>query len=268
VEIIERDRVTVVAGVPAMYVALAALPEARPMPTLRRCISGGAALPVEVMRAFEAAYDCEILEGYGLSETSPVVSFNMAGRRRVGSIGMPIDGVSMRVVDESGADVPDGDVGEIAVQGHNVMAGYWRRPEATTAAIPDGWLRTGDLARQDEDGFYFIVDRKKDVIIRGGYNVYPREIEELLYEHPQILEAAVIGIPHSTLGEEVAVVVVVVNSATISPDEVREYVKARVAPYKYPRQVWFRDELPKGATGKILKRAIEVPDRPQPSATA
>jgi long-chain acyl-CoA synthetase len=267
-EVIARDRVTVFAGVPTMYVSLAAVPDKTPMPTLRLCISGGAALPVEVLRNFEAAYGCQILEGYGLSETSPVVSFNRAGHRKVGSIGSPIDGVSMRLVDESGVDVADGDVGEIAIQGHNVMAGYWRQPDATAAVMADGWFRTGDLARMDTDGFYFIVDRKKDMIIRGGFNIYPREIEEVLYQHPKILEAAVIGVPHPTHGEEVVAVVVVDDAATITADDVRDYVKAQVAPYKYPRQVWFRDALPKGPTGKVLKRKITVAQSAQASTIA
>jgi long-chain acyl-CoA synthetase len=266
-EIIERDHVTVFVGVPTMYGALAAVPNKPATPSLRRCISGGAALPIEVLRNFETAYGCEILEGYGLSETSPIASYGEAGRRKIGSIGIPIDGVSMRVVDEAGADVPVGSVGEIVIQGHNVMAGYWRQPAATAAAMADGWFHSGDLGRIDEDGYFFIVDRKKDMIIRGGYNVYPREIEEVLYEHPRILEAAVIGIPHPTHGEEVAAVVVVDDPATITPDDVRDYVKAQVAPYKYPRQIWFLDALPKGPTGKILKREISIPASAQPSTT-
>ena len=171
-------------------------------------MSGGAALPVEILRGFEEAFGCIILEGYGLSETSPVASFNHPDReRKPGSIGTPIEGVEFRLVDDDLADVPEGEVGEIAIKGHNVMKGYWNRPEATAAAIHDGWFRTGDLARRDEDGYYFIVDRKKDMIIRGGFNVYPREIEEVLYEHPAVAEAAVIGVPHPTHGEEVAAAV-------------------------------------------------------------
>jgi long-chain acyl-CoA synthetase len=200
------------------------------------------------------------LEGYGLSETSPVASFNHPDReRKAGSIGTPVEGVDMRVVDWEGNEVAPGEVGEIAIRGHNVMKGYWRRPEATAAAIPDGWFRTGDLGRVDEDGYFFIVDRKKDMIIRGGYNVYPREIEEVLYEHPDVAEAAVIGVPDPLLGEEVAAVVAVRTDATVTVDELRAYVKARVAAYKYPRHVWFVDSLPKGATGKILKREIAAP---------
>jgi long-chain acyl-CoA synthetase len=162
-------------------------------------------------------------------------------------------------VDGSGEDAAPGEVGEIAIRGHNVMKGYWNRPEATGAAIRGGWFHTGDLARTDSGGFYYIVDRKKDMIIRGGYNVYPREIEEVLYEHPAVLEAAVIGIPHGSLGEEVAAAVALRPGATSTPDELREYVRERVAAYKYPRHVWLIDGLPKGATGKVQKRDIVVP---------
>jgi long-chain acyl-CoA synthetase len=229
---------------------------------LRLCISGGAAMPVEVLRQFEDAFDCIVLEGYGLSETSPVASFNHPGReRKPGSIGTPIRGVEMRVVDASGAEVPQGEVGEIAIRGHNIMKGYLNRPEATAEAVSDdGWFRTGDIGRVDEDGYYYIVDRKKDLIIRGGYNIYPREIEEVLYEHPEVAEAAVVGIPHPELGEEVGAAVALKPGATVTPDELRSYVKSQVAAYKYPRRVWIVDALPKGPTGKILKKEITVPD--------
>ncbi len=259
-KVIERDRVTVFEGVPTMYVAmLHAGRRVADTSTLRLCVSGGAALPVEVLRAFEEAFGTTILEGYGLSETSPVATFNLPDRRRPGSIGVPIDGVELRLVDPDGADAAAGEVGEIAIRGHNVMKGYWRRPEATAGAIRDGWFHTGDMARRDGDGFYFIVDRKKDMIIRGGFNVYPREIEEVLYEHPAVLEAAVIGIPHPSHGEEVAAAVALRPAATATPEELRAYVKARVAAYKYPRHVWLVDALPKGPTGKVLKRQITVP---------
>ena len=260
-EIVARDRVTVLAGVPTMYVALAGQADPARTATVREAISGGAALPLEVQRAFETAYGVPILEGYGLSETSPVASFNLPGQRREGSIGVPVEGVRMRVVDPAGVEVAVGEVGEIAIRGHNVMKGYWNQPEATAAAIVDGWFRTGDLGRMDEDGFFYVVDRKKDMIIRGGYNVYPREIEEVLYEHPQVVEAAVIGIPHPTHGEEVAAAVVLRGDATA--EDIRQYVKARVAAYKYPRRVWISDALPKGPTGKILKREITIPEEPQ-----
>jgi acyl-CoA synthetase (AMP-forming)/AMP-acid ligase II len=181
-------------------------------------------------------------------------------RAKPGSIGLPIDGVEMRVVDEAGNQVADGEVGEIVIRGHNVMRGYLNRPEATAEAIRDGWFHTGDMARRDDDGFFFIVDRKKDLIIRGGFNVYPREIEEVLYEHPQVLEAAVIGARHATHGEEVAAAVVLRPGAATTPEELRDYVKQRVPPYKYPRLVWLVPDLPKGPTGKILKRDITIPE--------
>jgi long-chain acyl-CoA synthetase len=259
-EILQRDKVTIFQGVPTMYVALVNHPNRADydLSALRVCASGGAAMPVEVMTSFEKAFGCVVLEGYGLSETSPIASFNVPERRRPGSIGIPVPGVEFRIVDDAGNDVADGDPGEIVIRGHNVMKGYWGKPEATEAAIKDGWFHTGDVARRDEDGFYFIVDRKKDMIIRGGYNVYPREIEEVLYEHPAIAEAAVIGMPHAELGEEVAAVVALKPGASATPDELRDYVKGKVAAYKYPRRVEIVDALPKGPTGKILKREITL----------
>jgi long-chain acyl-CoA synthetase len=201
-----------------------------------------------------------VLEGYGLSETSPVASFNHPDReRKIGSIGTPIEGVEMKVVDDNGNDLPAGEVGEIVVKGHNVMKGYWGRPDATAESIRDGWFHTGDMAKVDDEGYFFIVDRKKDMIIRGGYNVYPREIEEVLYEHPAVREAAVVGVPHPELGEEVGAVVALKEGESADEEELRSYVKEHVAAYKYPRKVWFVDELPKGPTGKILKREIDVP---------
>ena len=260
-KIIERDRVTVFEGVPTMYVAmLGAGAGIADTSTLRLCVSGGAALPVEVLRGFKETFGAEILEGYGLSETSHVASFNRRGNTRPGSIGLPIDGVEMRVVDGEGADVPAGEVGEIVIRGDNVMAGYWNRPDATDQAIKDGWFHTGDMAKQDEDGFFFIVDRKKDLIIRGGFNVYPREIEEVLYEHPAVFEAAVIGLPHPSHGEEIGAAVALKPGATATPEELRDYVKERVAAYKYPRHVWLTEALPKGPTGKIMKREIVPPE--------
>ena len=261
-ETLQRDRVTIFEGVPTMYSALLHCKQRDEFDTsrLRLCVSGGAALPAEVLRGFEDAFACKVLEGYGLSETSPVASFNHADReRKVGSIGTPIEGVEMKVVDDEGHELPHGEVGEIVIRGHNLMKGYWMRPQATAEAIKDGWFHTGDLARIDEDGYFFIVDRKKEMIIRGGYNVYPREIEEVLYEHPAVREAAVIGIPHDDLGEEVAAAVALKEGENVEPAELRAYVRELVAAYKYPRKIWFVDELPKGPTGKILKREIKVP---------
>jgi long-chain acyl-CoA synthetase len=267
-DIIERESVTIFEGVPTMCGALLNHPgrDRVDVSSLRVCVSGGASLPVELMRAFEEALGCIILEGYGLSETSPVASFNHPDRRahaaggrgsgKPGSIGTPVRGVEMKLL-----DVSDQGVGEIAIRGHNVMKGYWNRPEATAEAIDaDGWFRTGDLARVDEDGCYFIVDRAKDMIIRGGYNVYPREIEEVLYEHPGVRECAVVGFPHDELGEEVAAAVALKADAAVTPAELRDFVKEQVAAYKYPRVLWLVDELPKGPTGKILKREIAVPE--------
>jgi long-chain acyl-CoA synthetase len=265
-DVMARDKVTIFMGVPTMYTALASVPDADPsaVASLRVCSSGGAALPGEVLRAFEEKYGAKILEGYGLSETSPVASFNRIENSRVGSIGTPIPGVEFRVVGEDGTDVPTGEPGEIWIRGHNVMKGYWNRPEATAEAIDaEGWFKSGDIGKVDDDGFYYIVDRKKELIIRGGFNVYPREVEEVLYEHPAVREAAVIGLPHGTHGEEVGAAVSLKPGADLSVDELRAYVKERVAPYKYPRVVWFLDDLPKGATGKILKRAIEKPAQVQ-----
>jgi long-chain acyl-CoA synthetase len=257
-EIIERDRVNVFQGVPTMYAAMLNLPEADSYDTssLEKCVSGGAAMPVEIMRGFEEKFGCKVLEGYGLSETSPVASFNHPDReRKPGSIGTPIEGVEMKLADEENG------VGEIAIRGHNVMKGYWRKPEATQEVMRDGWFHTGDMGQIDEDGYFFIVDRKKDMIIRGGYNVYPREIEEALYEHPAVREAAVVGVPHDELGEEIGAAVAVKDDEDVSAEELQAFVKDQVAAYKYPRHIWFVDELPKGPTGKILKREIEVPAR-------
>jgi long-chain acyl-CoA synthetase len=261
--VVERDGVTVFQGVPTMFSAMLHQPGAtdHDMASLRLCVSGGSAMPVEVMRSFEETFGCIVLEGYGLSETSPVASFNHPhAERKPGSIGTPIRGVEMRLVDDAGKDVAGAEVGEIAIRGENVMKGYWNRPEDTAKAIPDGWFRSGDLARIDEEGYYFIVDRKKEMIIRGGYNVYPREIEEALYEHPAVAEAACIGINHPDLGEEVAAAVALKPGASVEPGELQAFVKERVAAYKYPRHLWLVEALPKGPTGKILRRSVEVPE--------
>jgi long-chain acyl-CoA synthetase len=254
-EMIQNDRVTLFEGVPTMYSAMLHHPGEFDTSSLQLCVSGGAAMPVEVLRAFERRFECTILEGYGLSETSPVASFSRRDlERKPGSIGLPVRGVEMRLV-----DVQDG-VGEIVIRGHNVMKGYWNNPEATAKAITaDGWFHTGDMARVDDDGYYFIVDRKKELIIRGGFNIYPREIEEVLHEHPDVMEGAVIGIPHDELGEEVGAAVVLKPGSEATTDDIKAFVKARVAAYKYPRVVWLLDALPKGPTGKVLRREIKPP---------
>jgi long-chain acyl-CoA synthetase len=262
-EIVQRDRVNTFLGVPTMYAAMLNHPEHASFDasSLDLCVSGGAAMPVEIMRGFEEAFGCKVLEGYGLSETSAIATFNRPDReRKPGSIGLPVERTELKLSDDDGNEVPEGEVGEIHVRGATVMRGYWNKPDATADTLDaDGWLKTGDMARVDEDGYYFIVDRKKEMIIRGGFNVYPREIEEVIYEHPAVREAAVIGVPHPSLGEEIAAAIAVRPGSDVTPDDLREYAKARVAAYKYPRRVWFVDELPKGPTGKILKREIQVP---------
>jgi long-chain acyl-CoA synthetase len=259
-EIMARDKVTFFAGVPTMYFYLLNFPDAAnyDLSSLRRCVSGGSAMPVEVMHAFNKKYHVTILEGYGLSETSPVASFNQLDYEPVpGSIGTPIWGVEMRCVDAEDNEVPRGELGEIVIRGHNVMKGYYKRAEATAEAIRDGWFHSGDVAYMDEKGFFFIKDRVKDMILRGGFNVYPREIEEVLYAHPAVAEAAVIGVPHEALGEEIKAVIALKQGQTAGADEVIAYCKERLAAYKYPRSVEFRDTLPKTATGKILKRELK-----------
>jgi long-chain acyl-CoA synthetase len=262
-EMVGRDKVTVFEGVPTMYAGMLhhANAGSADMSSLRTCITGGSAMPVEILKAFEQKFGCQVLEGYGLSETSPVASFNQPGReRKPGSIGFQVRGCEMRLVDDDGNDVGADTPGEIAIRGENVMKGYWGRPEATAEAIPDGWFRTGDIATKDADGYYFIVDRKKDLIIRGGYNVYPREVEETLYEHPAVAEAAVVGMKHSDLGEEIGAAVALKAGQSADPDELRDFVKERMAAYKYPRKVWIVDALPKGPTGKILRREVSAPE--------
>ena len=262
-QIVERDRVTIFEGVPTMYGAMLHHPEVESTDTssLRTCVSGGSSLPEQTLREFESIFRVQLLEGYGLSETSPVASFNMLDQpTKPGTIGRAIPGCEMKLVGLDGEEVGPGEgVGEIAIRGDNVMKGYWNKPEETRAAIPDGWFRTGDIASVDEDGYYTIVDRTKDIIIRGGMNVYPREIEEVLYTHPDVVECAVVGVPHPELGEDIGAAISLREGASGDVDEIRAYVKDRIAAYKYPRTVWVLGELPKGPTGKILKREISAP---------
>lgn len=265
-DLLEKGQVTFFAGVPTMYWSLlGTVDDSVDLSSLARNLrvaaSGGSALPVEVHKDFREKFGVTILEGYGLSETSPVAAFSVYGENpRVGSIGVPIPGVEMKLIKPDWSEVdhsadPDA-VGEIAIKGPNVMKGYYDRPAATAEAIQDGWFRTGDLARRDTDGFYYIVDRAKDMIIRGGYNVYPREIEEVLMTHPAVSLAAVIGVPHESHGEEVKAFVIPEKGADVTPEELLAWSKEQFAAYKYPREIEIAGTLPMTATGKILKREL------------
>jgi long-chain acyl-CoA synthetase len=260
---IEEEENSILIAVPTIFNRLAELADVRSpkRSNIRFCVSGGASLPVEVLRRFESRFRTTIYEGYGLTECSPVCVENPFGRQtRPGSIGFPIPGFEARIVNDQDEDVSVGAVGELIIHGPGVMKGYHNQPEATAEALRGGWLHTGDLARRDEDGYIYIVDRKKEMIIRGGYNVYPREIEEILYTHPDVMEAAVVGIPHLDLGEEVAAAVVLRQGAYATSEELKQFIKERVAPYKYPRRIHLVKELPKSHTGKILKRTLRFED--------
>ncbi len=265
VKLLDAEDITFFAGVPTMYWGLlGALDEAevdvdKIAANLRIACAGGASLPVEIIKEFKSRFHVDIYEGYGLSETSPVATFNQKDRpAKPGSIGYPIWGVDVKLIDDEWNTVEDGPdaVGEIAIRGHNIMKGYYNRPDATAEVMRDGWFRSGDLARRDEDGFYYIVDRAKDMIIRGGFNVYPREIEEVLMTHEAVSLAAVVGVPHESHGEEIKAYVIKTSGATVTEDELVAWGKEQMASYKYPRIVEFRDELPMTATGKILKREL------------
>ena len=257
---IERDRATVFLGVPTMFFALLAEDiVGRDLSSLRIAVSGGAAIPGEVIRGWEEKYGVIILEGYGLSESASTATFNVSAQeRKMLSIGKRIWGVEVRIVDDQDQPLPPGpnNVGELLLRGHNITKGYYQKPAETEEAFRGGWFHTGDLGYQDDEDFLFIVDRKKDLIIRGGYNVYPREVEEVLYAHPAVAEAAVIGRPDERLGEEVMAFVSLQPGASTTPDEVIVYCKEQMAAYKYPREVRIIDELPKGPTGKILKKDV------------
>jgi len=263
IHLLESENVTFFAGVPTMWWGLlGALDEtvdvAKIAANLRVGVSGGASLPVEIIKDVKAKLGITILEGYGLSETSPVATFSDPDRDpRPGSIGIPIWGVEVKLIDEDWNTVEGADViGEIAIRGHCIMKGYLNRPEATAEVMRDGWFRSGDLARRDEEGFYYIVDRSKDMIIRGGYNVYPREVEEVLMTHPDVSLAAVVGVKHESHGEEIKAFVIRTEGATVTEDELLAWGKEQMAAYKYPRIVAFVDALPMTATGKILKREL------------
>jgi long-chain acyl-CoA synthetase len=260
-EIVERDRVSLFSGVPTMFFALLAVPDVERFDTssLRTTSSGGASMPAEVLDTFERRFGVPILEGYGLSETSPTATFNQTvADRRVYSVGKPIWGVEVRVLGPDGADLPAGreHIGELAIRGHNVMKGYHGNPAATAEALAGGWFRTGDMGYRDSDGFYFIVDRKKDLIIRGGMNVYPKEVEEVLFAHAAVASAAVIGIPDPRLGERVLAAVSLKPGAAASEEDLIAHCRERLAAYKCPAEVLFMDVLPIGPTGKVEKRVV------------
>lgn len=258
--LVEMYKPTVFAGVPTMYNFLLQYAQSYggDLSSLRLCISGGSAMPVALLKNFEQKFNVLVSEGYGLSEASPVTCFNPLDRpRKAGSIGQSIVNVENKVVNELGDEVPVGEVGELIVRGPNVMKGYYKMPEESAATIKDGWLYTGDLARMDEEGYFYIVDRKKELIIVGGYNVYPREVEEVLYDHPDVVEAAVIGVPDPNLGEAVRCYVVKKNPC-LTENELMDYCTQHLAKYKLPSSIEFLEELPKNTTGKILRRALKT----------
>jgi len=258
-QIASEHQATVFAGVPTMYNFLLQYPDGNPedLSSLRLCISGGAAMPVALLKSFEKKFNVLVSEGYGLSEASPVTCFNPLDRpRKPGSIGTNIVNVENKVVDENGDEVPVGQVGELIVRGPNVMKGYYKMPEESAATLRNGWLYTGDLAKMDEEGYYYIVDRKKDMINVGGYNVYPREVEEVLYNHPGVVEVAVFGVPDLNLGEAV-VCYVVKKEEDLTEENLLDYCREHLAKYKLPSKIEFLEELPKNTTGKILRRALK-----------
>jgi long-chain acyl-CoA synthetase len=261
VDAIRTEHPTFFLGVPALYVAVNSYPgvDQIDMTSIKMCFSGGAPLPVDVIESFEARTGARIAEAYGMTEASSVTHVNpRRGVRKFGSVGIPIVGTDARIVDvETGThELPAGQAGELLVKGPQVMAGYWNQPEDTDHILSDGWLHTGDIATMDEDGYFYIVDRKKDMILSAGFNVYPREVEEVLYQHPKILEAAVIGLPDKVRGEKVTAYVVLKPGETASAHEIRAFCRERLAPYKEPRAVHFRDELPKSMAGKVLRRVL------------
>ena len=259
--VIRKYRPTMFHGVPTMYVAFNGVPgvERYGFHSLRTCMSGGAALPVEVRQKFEALTGGKLVEGYGLTETSPVTHVNPPeGSPKVASIGLPIPDTEVRIMDlQTGTqEMPVGEIGEITIRGPQVMKGYWNKPEETALVLRDGWLYTGDIAKKDADGYFYIVDRKKDLIIAGGFNIYPREVEEVLFECPKIKEAAVIGVPDPYRGETVKAFVVLKHGVSATAEEIIAFCRERLAAYKAPRQVVFRDSLPKSGVGKYLRREL------------
>jgi long-chain acyl-CoA synthetase len=257
---IEKERPTLFPGAPTMYIGLLNHPDISKydLSSIKCCISGSAPLPLEVQKKFEEATGGKLVEGYGLSESSPVTHANLLwGRKVEGSIGLPWPDTDAAILSlETGDPLPPHEIGELAVKGPQVMKGYWNRPDETAAVLRNGWLLTGDIAYMDEEGFFYIVDRKKDIIIAGGYNIYPREVEEVLYEHEAVQEAVVAGVPDPYRGETVKAYVVLKKGAVATEKELDAFVRKRLAAYKVPRIYEFREELPKTAMGKILRRAL------------
>lgn len=260
--LMQKHEITVFAGVPTMYWGLINYENdtydlKKISSNLRICVSGGASLPEQVLKDFEEKFDVPIIEGYGMSEGSPVVTFNhLSIGRKVGSIGTPVWGVQVKLVDENGEEVPVGEKGQLLYKGHNVMKGYYNKHEATAETLKDGWLHSGDIAIKDEEGYFFIVDRTKDMIIRGGLNVYPREVEEVMMKHEAVSMTAVIGVKNDEYGEEIQACVVLKENESISPEDLGAWVKDNIAAYKYPRIIKIMDSLPMTATGKILKKEL------------
>ncbi|PSW17616.1 long-chain-fatty-acid--CoA ligase [Photobacterium sanctipauli] len=265
IQLMLEHKVTHIAGVPTMFIGLLTYAErhggdeiAEVASTLKVAISGGSSMPVEILKQFEAKLNVPVIEGYGLSESSPVAAFNhLEYKRKPGSIGQPLPGVTMKVVDDKGNEVPRGKEGELLVRGHNVMKGYYKKPEETAKTVIDGWLHTGDIVRMDDEGYVYVVDRLKEVIIRGGFNIYPRDIEETFMTHPDVHMVAVIGIPHKTYGEEAKAFIILKEGATACEKALMNWGKERLADYKYPRHIQLVTELPMTATGKILKRLLK-----------
>ncbi len=260
--LMQKHRVTVFAGVPTMYWGLLNYTDPKfdydsISKNLKICLSGGASLPVKVLEDFEKRFNVPVMEGYGMSEGSPVVTFNQLEiGRKPDSVGTPVWGVDVKLIDTDGVEVPVGEKGELLYRGHNVMKGYYKKPEETAKALQNGWMHSGDIAMKDEDGFYYIVDRTKDMIIRGGLNIYPREVEEVMIQHEAVSLVAVIGIPHNEMGEEVKAFVVLKENITISASDLITWTKEHIAAYKYPRHIEFLNALPMSATGKILKKEL------------
>jgi len=260
-DLIARNSVTVVIGAPPMFSALLAVPGGAELSSVRLAVSGASPLPPEVLDAFLRRFGIIIWEGYGLTECAPAVTSNALGpQAKPGSIGLPMPGLELRVVDERGEEVEEGDPGEILVRGPNVFSGYWNRPEATAAALQDGWLSTGDVAYRDEDGYLFLVDRKKDLIIVSGFNVFPKEVEDAIRHHPKVSEAAVVGIADEHTGEAIQAWVVPKEDANVRPAEILDFLHGYLARFKWPKEIRIVEELPHHVTGKVLRRALRATD--------